>query len=156
MLFTCCSELGPSRRGAFYGFTMFFLSPPVQVARWAHMHRFPSVCLSVRLDLTENDCQRQVAFFFFSFSPRKVSTWLVVHWRHRRGQQNFCLQKSRMPLAGLVYLLHYIHTWHKNAFLFLYRNPFCSVENREFSFGVMVGLALFVRRGSVWNVLKFT
>ncbi len=28
----------------------------------------------------------------------------LVHWRHRRGRQNFCLQKSRMPLAGLVYL----------------------------------------------------
>ena len=27
----------------------------------------------------------------------------LVHWRHRRGRQNFCLQKSRMPLAGLVY-----------------------------------------------------
>ena len=25
-------------------------------------------------------------------------------WMHRRGQKNFCLQKSRMPLAGLVYL----------------------------------------------------
>ncbi len=24
-----------------------FLSPPVQVAQWAHMHRFLSVCLSV-------------------------------------------------------------------------------------------------------------
>ncbi len=28
-----------------------------------------------------------------------------VHWRHRRGRKNFCLQKSRMPLAGLVYLV---------------------------------------------------
>ena len=27
-----------------------------------------------------------------------------VHGLHRRGRQNFCLQKSRMPLAGLVYL----------------------------------------------------
>ncbi len=34
--------LGPSRRGGFYGFTMFFF------------------------------------FFFFPFSPRKVSTWLVI------------------------------------------------------------------------------
>ncbi len=23
---------------------------------------------------------------------------------HRRGRENFCLQKSRMPLAGLVYI----------------------------------------------------
>ncbi len=30
----------------------------------------------------------------------------LVHWRHRRGRQNFCLQKSRMPLAGLVYFLY--------------------------------------------------
>ncbi len=26
-----------------------------------------------------------------------------VHGLHRRGRQNFCLQKSRMSLAGLVY-----------------------------------------------------
>ena len=31
-----------------------FLSPPVQPARWAHMHRFPSVCPSVRLWLDQN------------------------------------------------------------------------------------------------------
>ncbi len=28
-----------------------FLSPPVHIARWAHMHRFLSVCLSVRLSV---------------------------------------------------------------------------------------------------------
>ena len=28
-----------------------------------------------------------------------------VHWLHGRSRQDFCLQKSRMPLAGLVYLL---------------------------------------------------
>ncbi len=26
-----------------------------------------------------------------------------VHWLHMRGRHNFCLQKSRMPLAGFVY-----------------------------------------------------
>ena len=28
-------------------FTLHLLSPPVQFARWAHMHHFLSVCLSV-------------------------------------------------------------------------------------------------------------
>ncbi len=28
----------------------------------------------------------------------------MAHWMHRRGRKNFCLQKLRMPLAGLVYL----------------------------------------------------
>ncbi len=28
-----------------------------------------------------------------------------VNGLHRRGRRNFCLQKSRMPLAGLVYLV---------------------------------------------------
>ena len=27
-----------------------------------------------------------------------------IYWMHRRGRKNFCWQKSRMPLAGLVYL----------------------------------------------------
>ena len=35
-----------------------------------------------------------------------IDLWLnhhyLVNWLHRRGH-NFCLQKSRMPLAGLVY-----------------------------------------------------
>ena len=30
---------------------MWFLSPPVHIAQWAHMHRFPSVCPSVRLSI---------------------------------------------------------------------------------------------------------
>ncbi len=30
-----------------------FLCPPVHTARWAHMHRFPSVCLSVHRHLTK-------------------------------------------------------------------------------------------------------
>ena len=36
---------------------------------------------------------------------------LLAHWR---GRQNFCLQKSRMPLAGLVYfntLIFSVHSW---------------------------------------------
>ncbi len=32
---------------AFSNSQFVFLSPPVQIARWAHMHRFPSVCPSV-------------------------------------------------------------------------------------------------------------
>ncbi len=33
----------------------------------------------------------------------------LVHWRHSRGRQIFCLQKSRMPLAELVYLITQFH-----------------------------------------------
>ncbi len=34
-----------------YFSTVYFLSPPVQIARWTHMHRFPSVCPSDRLSV---------------------------------------------------------------------------------------------------------
>ncbi len=32
------------------------------------------------------------------------------HWMHRRGRKNFCLQKSRMPLTGLVYFFWFLKT----------------------------------------------
>ncbi len=36
----------------------FLLSPPMHIARWAHMHRFLSVCLSARhwiiIDISES------------------------------------------------------------------------------------------------------
>ncbi len=43
----------------------------------------------------------RVLFLLFLFIQSHCGP--LVHWRHRRGRQNFCLHKSRMPLAGLVY-----------------------------------------------------
>ncbi len=42
---------------------------------------------------------------------RQCSKGWDVHWLYGRGRPNFCLQKARMPLAGLVYLLLHSVMW---------------------------------------------
>ncbi len=66
------------------------------------------------------------SFSFFSFSPfrsvpeKSALGWLLNQWlpgvsryirftQCRRGRQNFWLQKSKMPLAGLVYFPKCFH-----------------------------------------------
>ena len=91
-------------------------------------------------------------FFFFSisFSPKKVSTQsqhLVTsqhrmymeyraHGLNRRGRQNFCLQKSRMPLAGLVYFIkdlsgRMLDSMSVQPLLFFHKDPSCTLEDEK-------------------------
>ena len=60
--------------------------------------------------------------FFFSHDFVQHSNGPFVHWLHRRGRQNFCLQKSRMPLAGLVYFILDFVLWYKISMVSNFRN----------------------------------
>ncbi len=77
--------LGPSRRGVFY--------------LWFHHVLF---LLFPLFFVQSQKSQHLVGYHHLSLY---MFCGPFVHWQQRRGRKNFCLQKSRMPLAGLVYLL---------------------------------------------------